>query len=173
MDGSVWAGCPPADLSLGATDAPGKHCKLTAKPDVAARSTTQAVLAGGDWVEHDVNDAELLHTDFVQATLVAMVSDAHGKIAAAAARSSPEHHWMGQPGSRAGRWLLGDTTTTTTTTTTTRPSLPLTSVRTHVTRGFQVELEVDVGSGARLRTRTTHDALDLSIRVTDCRIIVA
>ena len=133
-----------------------------------AGTTTQAVLAGGDWIEHDVNDEETLRADFVQETLVAMVADEHGKIAGAAARSSPEHHWMRHRGGRAGRWLAHATMTQAAR----GPPLALSRLRTHVTRGFQVELAMEVGGGARLLIRATHDALDLGVRVSSSRIVV-
>ena len=87
MDGSCWAGCPPASLSAGVTNAPGEKCMLTA-PNTT--TTTDGSLAltfgepsasiGGEWVTHDVNDEDLAGTMFVSDAIDAMVADSHHHI---------------------------------------------------------------------------------------------
>ena len=149
MDGSCYAGCPPADLTMssqigGSSDAPGKRCALTATPD-AGVTLTQSGPVGGEWVEHDVSDTDgLLTNNFVRDTLDEIASDSNGKIKAVAS------HLLGERGARYA-WIAG-------------PPAIL-KVRTQVTRGIHVHMDLAVDHATTLTVFALHDAVDMNVRI--------
>jgi hypothetical protein len=144
MDGSCWAGCPPADLSAGVTNAPGEKCSLTAP------NTSTAVLAfgepesiGGEWVTHDVTDETLAGSMFVADTIDAIADDAHHHIKKALSHLKSRAAVSALLGAPREAWH----------------STSLKVVRTQVTRGIHVHLEFALDESTTLKVFALHDAL--------------
>lgn len=155
LDGNVWTGCPPAEISLGTNEAPGDSCTLT-RPNTTAlsmapppRSATAG--RGGDWVEHDTHDEALHQAQFLKATVAAIHADEKGSIAAVLRRVP-----VPSPGLSALR--EGDAA--------------LVKVRTQVVRGIHVHLQLQLArGGAVLEVHALHDAVHRTVTLTRPRVL--
>ena len=142
MDGSCWAGCPPADLSAGVANAPGEKCMLTAPNTSVAVFGEAPEIVGGEWVEHDVTDETLAGTMFVADTIDAIVADAHHHVKKALSRVDSERkaELLGVGAHEAWHQRVA-------------------AVRTQVTRGINVRMDLAIDESTTLRVHCLHDAL--------------
>ena len=165
MDNSVWAGCPPATLSLGTDAAPAAKCELTAAPPGTGAVDSEHGAVGGEWVEHDPTIPELLSRGFLQDTLAAIITDTHGTIRGAVPASTNNADLKALLESRDSRnaWLLlGGSLTS---------SQLLMKVRTQVTRGIHVHCELALDANTKLAVYALHDAVDLNVRITRAQFV--
>lgn len=160
MDGNVWTGCPPAEISLGTDKAPGEACRLTDPINNTAAATEPRVRLptdgkGGDWVDHDVQDPAITAAAFFTATLSALALDEHAVVADALqdVPTSAQQETL--------RNLLAAT----------RGVGALVAVRTQVVRGVHVQLQLALSAGVLLEVHTIHDAVHRTSTITQAEVL--
>jgi hypothetical protein len=111
---------------------------------------------GGEWVEHDVADETLAGTMFVADTIDAIVVDAHRHVRKALSRVA---------GSERKTALLGESAHQ-------AWHESVTAVKTQVTRGINVHMDLAVDESTTLRVYCMHDALKSEgIKITKAHVL--
>lgn len=167
IEGSVWAGCPPPELSLGTSSAPGAQCQLTAPDSRRRRTGALPATTGGGWIEHDIAETLLDQRgsssdwpSFVRLALHTFEEDAARKVAALL----PPGHALA---TRHGRATLIRQQRDGTSTNVSR----WVRVRTQVTRGIHVRMELALDGGGRLEVSSLHDAVGGAVSVTHAQVL--